>query len=213
MKKPYKNIEQQVFAKMKKSKQGTLFFIEQFDAIAENTAIRKALQRLTEGKHIVRVAQGIYVIPKQNSIIGAVMPNINEVAKAIAKRDRARIIATGVQALNILGLSTQIPINAVYLTDGAARTVKVGKQTIKFKKTTPKNLSTKGKISSLVIQALKTIGKDKVSEFEKEKVAKHLINETPENILHDSKLAPAWVATILKKAMKNNHEKPFKIIK
>lgn len=202
MKKPNKNTGQQVFAKIKNSKQGTLFFIEQFDAIAENAAIRKALQRLTESKRIVRVAQGIYVIPKQNSLIGAVLPNIHEVAKAIAKRDRARIVATGIHALNILGLSTQIPINAVYLTDGAARTVKVGKQTIKFKKTTPKNLSTKGEISSLVIQALKTIGKDKVSDLEREKLAKHLTNEKLENILHDSKLAPAWVADILKKNTK-----------
>jgi hypothetical protein len=192
-----------VFAEIKKSKQGTLFFIEQFDVIAENATIRKALQRLTESKQTVRVAQGIYVIPKQNPLIGTVLPNINDVAKAIAKRDRARIVATGVQALNILGLSTQVPINAVYLTDGAARIVKIGKQTIKFKKTTPKNLSTKGDISGLVIQALKTIGKDKVSDTEKEKTTKHLTNEKPENILHDCKLAPAWVAEILKKTMKN----------
>jgi len=203
MEKPHKNIEQQVFAEIKKSKQGTLFFIEQFEAIAENATIRKALQRLTESKQTVRVAQGIYVIPKQNTLIGTVLPNINDVAKAIAKRDRARIVATGVQALNILGLSTQVPVNAVYLTDGAARIVKIGKQTIKFKKTTPKNLSTKGDISGLVIQALKTIGKDKVSDTEKEIVYKHLTNEKLENILHDSKLAPAWVAEILKKTMKN----------
>jgi hypothetical protein len=196
-----KNIEQQVFAKMKQSKQGTLFFIEQFDVIAENAAIRKALQRLTESRHIVRVAQGIYVIPKQNKLIGAVLPNINEVAKAIAKRDRARIVATGAQALNILGLSTQIPVNSVYLTDGAARTVKVGSQTIKFKKTTPKNLSTKGEISSLVIQALKSIGKDKVKDEERLIILKHLCNEKPENILYDSKLAPAWVSEMLKKAI------------
>jgi hypothetical protein len=203
MEKPHKNIEQQVFAEIKKSKQSTLFFIEQFDVIAENATIRKALQRLTESKQTVRLAQGIYVIPKQNPLIGTVLPNINDVAKAIAKRDRARIVATGVQALNILGLSTQVPINAVYLTDGAARIVKIGKQTIKFKKTTPKNLSTKGDISGLVIQALKTIGKDKVSDTEKEKITKHLTNEKPENILHDCKLAPAWVAEILKKTMKN----------
>lgn len=196
-----KNIEQQVFAKMKKSKQGTLFFIEQFDVISENATIRKALQRLTESKHIVRVAQGIYVIPKQSKLIGAVLPNINEVAKAIAKRDRARIVATGAQALNILGLSTQIPVNLVYLTDGAARTVKVGTQTIKFKKTTPKNLSTKGEISSLVIQALKSIGKDKVRDDERLIILKHLCKEKPENILYDSKLAPAWVSEILKKAI------------
>lgn len=195
------NIEEQLFAKMKRAKSGTLFFPEQFSDFAESTAIRKALQRLTEDGNIVRVAQGIYVIPKESSQVGKVIPGAEEVAAAIAKRDRARIVPTGVHALNILGLSTQVPMRVVYLTDGAARIVRVGKQTINFKRTTPKNLAAQGHISSLVIQALKTIGKSKVVESELKKIIAHLKEEKRENILHDSKLAPAWVAVIMKKAL------------
>jgi len=147
------------------------------------------------------VAQGIYVIPKESSLVGKVIPGAEEVAAAIAKRDRARIVPTGVHALNILGLSTQVPMRVVYLTDGAARKVRVGKQTINFKRTTPKNLAAQGHISSLVIQALKTIGKSKVEESELKKIIAQLKKEKREYILHDSKLAPAWVAAIMKKAL------------
>ena len=201
MRKEKLNIEEQVFAKMKRSRLGKLFFPEQFNDLAENTAIRKALQRLAESERIVRVAQGIYVIPQESSIIGKVIPGAEEVATAIAKRDRATIIPTGVKALNLLGLSTQVPMKLVYLTDGAARIVKVGKQTIKFKKTSPKNLATKGAISSLVIQALKTIGKKELEESELKKIITHLKNEKREHLLYDIKLAPAWIAEIMKKAL------------
>jgi hypothetical protein len=196
------SIENLLFAKMKRGGPGTLYFNEQFDGIAENASIRKALQRLTQNKIIVRVAQGIYVIPKQSKLVGIVLPGANDVAKAIAKRDRARIIPTGVQAINLLGLSTQVPINLVYLTDGAPRVVKVGKQTIKLKKTVPKNLCAKGQISGLVIQALKTIGKVKVNESELKKIRQQLKKEKPENLVHDIKLAPAWIAEIMKQSIK-----------
>lgn len=133
---------------------------------------------------------------------GKVIPGAEEVAAAIAKRDRARIVPTGVHALNILGLRSQVTMKVVYLTDGAARIVRVGKQTINFKRSTPKNLAAKGHISSLVIQALKTIGKTKITENELNKIIVHLKKEKWENILYDSKLAPAWIAVIMKKALK-----------
>lgn len=194
--------EEQILIKMKRAKPGTLFFPEQFRGVGENTAIRKAFQRLTESGKILRVTQGMYVIPIESQLFGKILPGAEEVAVAIAKRDRARIIPTGVQALNVLGLSTQVPMKIVYLTDGAARTVKVGKQTIKFKKTAPKNLDAKGPISSLVIQALKMIGKGKVSENELNKILAHLKREKREYILHDSNLAPVWIADIMRMVIK-----------
>ena len=87
-------------------------------------------------------------------------------AQAISKRDKARILPTGIYALNQLGLSTQIPLNLVYLTDGSPRKINVGKRTIQFKKTTPKNLALKGGISKLVVQALKEIGKGNTTEMQ-----------------------------------------------
>jgi len=203
MQKEPQNIEQKVFNKMKRSKPGTLFFIEQFSELAEQAAIRKALQRLKENEKIVRVAQGIYVIPKESELVGKIIPGAEEVIAAIAKKDQFRIVPTGIQAQHLLGLSTQVPMKLVYLTDGAPRTIHIGKQTINLKKTIPKNLIAKGEISGLVIQALKTIGKDKLEEKIETIILEQLKNEKPENILHDSKLAPAWIATILKKAITN----------
>jgi hypothetical protein len=190
--------EDHILIKIKQAKPGTLFFPEQFRKFGENTAIRKAFQRLTESGKIIRVTQGMYVIPKESLLFGKALPGAEDVAAAIAKRDRARIVPTGVQALNLLGLSTQVPVKVVYLTDGAARTVKVGKQTIKFKKTTPKNLAAKGPISGLVIQALKTIGKGKATEDELNIIILHLKREKREYILHDLELAPVWIAEIMR---------------
>jgi hypothetical protein len=203
MKKKPQNTEQKVFNKMKRAKAGTLFFIEQFSELAEQTTIRKALQRLKENEKIVRVAQGIYAIPKESELVGKIIPGAEEVMAAIAKKDQFRIMPTGIQAQYLLGLSTQVPMKLVYLTDGAPRTITIGKQTVNLKKTIPKNLIAKGEISGLVIQALKTIGKDKLDEKSETIILEQLKNEKLENILHDSKLAPVWVATILKKAIIN----------
>jgi hypothetical protein len=89
----------------------------------------------------------------------------------------------------------------VFLTDGAARTIKVGKRTIKLKKATPKNLIAKGKISSLAIQALREIGKDKASPTELKKIINLLKEEDPQHLKHDIKLAPEWIKIIMKKAI------------
>ena len=101
----------------------------------------------------------------------------------------------------MLGLSTQVPVKLVFLTDGAPRTIKIGKQTLKFKKTTPKNLMAKGEISSLAIQALREIGKDNVTEEEEEKVISLLKKEKRELLEHDILLAPVWIQKIMKKAL------------
>jgi len=183
---------------------GTLFFPEDFKSSGSDEAVRVALHRMVKRGEIERIAQGIYTLPKHSDLIGKIYPSIEEVAQAIAKRDRARIIPTGVYAMNALGLSTQVPTKAVYLTDGAARLVKVGNRTILFKRTSPKNLSVKGNLSGLVIQALKAIGKDQVSEAEIEKILPILQKEHPSNLVHDKELAPAWIAKFFDQAL-NQH--------
>jgi hypothetical protein len=147
------------------------------------------------------MAHGIYLYPKVDKELGILYPSTEDIAKAIARRDKARIVPTGIHALNKLGLSTQVPLKVVYLTDGAARSIKVGKRTITFKKTTPKNLMTKGEISSLVIQALKTIGRSKVDEKTLRKIRSILKNESQEQIIHDARLSPAWINKILTQAV------------
>lgn len=195
------SIEKQIEDKIKDNAKGTLLFPEDFQQLGSSEAVRLALHRIEKRGIIRRVAHGIYVRPKESSYIGEVMPTAEEVAEGIAKRDKIRIVPTGVYALHALGLSTQIPLKLVFLTDGAARTIKVGKRTIKLKRTTPKNLLAKGKISSLAIQALREIGKDKASLTELKQILKLLKEEDLQLLKHDIKLAPEWIKQIMKKAI------------
>jgi len=92
-------------------------------------------------------------------------------------------------------------MNVVYLTDGAARKIHVGKKTILFKKTAPKNLAAIGEISSLVIQALKVIEKDKVTVEQQQRIVELLKKEDPLRLQHDIRLAPEWIRMIMKAAL------------
>ena len=161
------------------------------------------MDRLQDKKVLVRVAQGIYVRPKISKLIGPLVPSAEEVAEAIAKRDKIRTVPTGSYALNALGLSTQVPMNIVLFTDGSPREIKVGKRKIKFKKTTPKNLMAKGKISRLVIQVLKEIGNGRVNETEEKKILGLLKKEDVKDLKYDIALAPVWVQKIMKKALQD----------
>ena len=195
------SIEKQIEKIIKSKPRGTLVLPADFLLYGTSKAVQKSLERLEDKQVIVRVAQGIYVRPKISKLIGPLTPSAEEVAEAIAKRDRIRTVPTGSYALNALGMSTQVPMNIVLLTDGSPREIKVGKRTIKFKKTTPKNLLAKGKISSLVIQALKEIGNGKVSQEEEQKILDLLKKEDEKDLKHDIALAPVWIQKIMKKAL------------
>jgi len=191
------SIEKQVVNFISQQKRGTLFFPDDFVDFGSDGATRLALHRLENKDFLIRLAQGVYLYPEKDDLLGIIYPTIDEVAQAIAGRDKARIIPTGVEALNRLGLSTQVPMKVVYLTDGAPREVKVGKNSIKFKKTTPKNLAVKGEISGLVIQALRELGQEQVTESNKTKIHELLNKENPDHVLHDARLAPAWIRKIM----------------
>ncbi len=192
------SVQNRIENKIKSMKKGSIIFPSNFDDFGNVEAVKKSLLRLKNKKFLVRLAHGIYLYPKQDKLLGVLYPSIEDIANAIAERDKARIIPTGIKALNQLGLSNQIPMNIIFLTDGTARTIVVGKRTLKFKRTTPKNLAVKGEITSLVIQALKEIGKDNITDEQLNRIKNHLKLEKKENIEHDIKLAPAWIAEIMK---------------
>lgn len=196
-----KSIEKHIEDNIKRKKRGSLLFPEDFSDMGSSEAVRLALHRLEKQKIIRRISQGIYVRPVISNYIGEVLPSAEEIAQGIAKRDRIRIVPTGVYALHALGLSSQIPMKLVFLTDGAPREIKLGKRSIKFKKTTPKNLLAKGQISSLVIQALKEIRKDRLTTQEEEKIIELLHKENQKDLKHDIQLAPVWIKKIMQKAI------------
>lgn len=199
-----KSVESIVFNKIKKAKRGTIFFVSSFDIDSSARTINKALERLVNSGELHRITTGMYVRPIEDKVIGAVLPGIESIAEAVAKRDKARIVPTGSYALYKLGLTTQIPLNVVYYTDATARKLKVGKQTINFKRASAKNVSFKGKNSMLAIQALKAIGKDKVRKDEITKIANLLKKEPLSQLKHDLKIAPEWISTLLTSTIGNN---------
>ena len=191
------SIELQVLAKIKQRHRGVLFFVDSFANISNAKAVNKALERLVKSGDIDRLAQGIYVRPIIDNHIGKILPSIEDVAIAIAKRDRAVILPTGDYAMYKLGLTTQVPLNIVFNTDTSARKIKIGKQTITFKRASSKNLAFVGEISTLAIQALRTMGKDQPQPQELEQIRDLLKHENPKHLHHDMLLAPVWIRKII----------------
>ncbi len=197
------SVENKIKKRISSKKRGTIVFPDDFSELGSNDSIRKALQNLESSNFIKRIAQGIYVRPVISDLIGEISPSAEDVIKAIAKRDKIKVIPTGVYALNALGLSTQVPMKIVLLTDGSPREIKIGKRTIKLKKTTPKSLSVNGDISGLVIQALREIGNGNITREEESKIIDLLKRENENKLKHDISLAPAWIRKIMKKAILN----------
>lgn len=194
--------EKQIEEHISEAKGGSLFYPADFEEYGSTEAVKVALHRLAKRKLIKRLAFGIYAKPTISKLVGEVYPVTEEIAKAIARRDNARLLPTGAYAQHMLGLSTQVPMKLVYLTDGPARTVKLGKSTILFKKASPKKMAMKGEISKLVVMALTDIGKDKLTNEEEIQVLTMLAKEKPEMLKNDIRLAPRWIGEIMAKALK-----------
>jgi len=190
---------------IKKKGRGKIIFANDFSTYGTNFAIRHALSRLCQEGFIVRLSMGIYLYPKIDKKLGlgVLYPSLDSIAKAIAKKDKARIAPTGVYALNRLGLSTQVPTNFVYLTDGSPRRIKIGKgKGILFLHTAPKNLAYKSDLAMLMVFALKEIGKDKVTQKqvdELKRVLQRVPKDKKEQVMQDVKLMPAWIKSIIMK--------------
>lgn len=197
------SIENKVLEYLKHRQKGKMYFTNDFATLGTSESIRKSLSNLVKKDILIRLTQGIYLYPKIDKELGVLYPSVDDVCRAIAKRDKARIEPTGIFALHSLGLSTQIPVNVVYLTDGIPRKIKYRNRTIKLKKTAPKNLAMKGKVSSLVITALKQIGKENVSQEVEFQLTKALRKESVENVKHDAQLAPVWISKLIFQLVNN----------
>lgn len=180
---------------------GTIFYPEDFSAFNNPDVTYLALSRMEDLGLILRLAKGIYLKPKAGRISGDILPTVDEVVRAIAKKDKVRIVPSGSHALYRLGLTTQLPMNVVYLTDGSPRKLSIGKRKIQFKRTTPKILAIKGEGTKLVVQALKTLGKDTIKESEIEKMIAVLKKEDRQQLREDIALVPHWIGKILAKAL------------
>ena len=194
----------QIKSAILENRKGKVIFSSNFSRYGTDVAIRHTFSRLCKEEILIRLSAGIYLYPEIDKEIGIIYPSIEKIAKAIAKQEKARIIPTGVYALNALGLSTQIPMRVVFLTDGTPRMINIeGEASIKFKKTAPKYLSFKSKLMSLIVFAMREIGENKATDEQLEKIKNLLQNEKKEIITNDLTLAPAWVKNTISKLITN----------
>lgn len=196
------SIEDKILAKIQKSGRGNVFFPADFANFGEAKSVAKTLERMVRSGQLLRLAQGIYYYPKIDKELGlgVLYPSLETIAQSIAERDKAKIVPTGIYALNKLGLSTQVPMNIVYLTDGSPRKIKVGNgRGILFKKTAPKNLAFQSELAMLITFALKELKQENVAPEHLEKLKSILQNEPKERIMVDAILMPAWIRSIIMK--------------
>ncbi len=191
-------IDSRIVAAIRARGHGAVFVPADFLDIGSREAVDVALHRLAREGTIRRLARGVYDFPKEHPVLGLLAPSAEDIAQALAGRDRTRLQPAGAYAANALGLSEQVPAKAVFLTDGPARTVKIGPTTIQLRRTTPKNMEAAGRLSGLLIQALRELGQEHVTPERRDHLKRTLPAEKRRELLKDLRLAPAWMHPIFR---------------
>jgi Family of unknown function (DUF6088) len=155
--------------------------------------VDKALSRLATRGEVRRLARGLYEYPREHPELGTLSPDIEKVAKALAGKDRIRLQPAGAYATNLLGLSEQVPAKAVFLTDGPSRTVKIGRQEIQLRHTTPRNMAAAGRLSGLLMQAFRHLGHEHITPQRIAHLRRALPAKERRQLLKDLPLAPTWM--------------------
>ena len=191
-------VDSKILASIRKQGRGSVFVPTDFLGIGSRRAVDVALHRLIRQGLIRRLARGIYDYPKEHPVLGPLEPSAEAIARALAGRDRTRLQPAGAYAANTLGLSEQVPARIVFLTDGPARTVTVGPTTIQLRRTTPKNMETAGRLSGLLIQALRELGQDHITPVRIAHLKRTIPASKRRELLKDIRLAPAWIHPIFR---------------
>jgi hypothetical protein len=173
---------------------GSVFTPKDFLDLGSRGSVDVALSKLTATGKIRRLSRGLYEYPKNSDLLGGPLsPDIDQIAQAVARRYRWRIVPEGALAANMLGLSTQVPARIVYLSDGPTHRVKVGRQAILFKHARPKQIGAASPASSLVIQALRYLGKEGVSPEALEILRARLSKAEQRQLLRDTRVSSDWI--------------------
>ena len=193
------NYLEQILSRIESMTKGEVFIISDFSDLADEATVRKALSRLEEDGKIRRIMRGVYENPKFNDFLGEyVKPHPDKIAKALARNYGWTIVPCGDTALNMLGLSTQVPAVWLYVSDGNYREYTCGNFVIQFKRTANKEISKISFKTALVIQAIKALGKDKITGDVIEKIRSLTTDEEKKQMFVEAKYATAWIYDVIK---------------
>lgn len=193
MTKHNESVDTLVLRRIQSQGAGWVFTPTDFADLGTRTAVATALKRYKAAGSIRLLGRGLYDVPRVHAVLGTLWPAIESVSLALVRKEGLRLQPTGVYAANLLGLSEQVPAQVVFLTDGATRNVKVGPTQIRLKRTTPRNMAAAGRLSGLMIQALRSLGPAHVTAQRIERLRKNLPAEERAQIVEDIALAPEWM--------------------
>lgn len=199
------SIENRIVSRIQGKARGTCFTPKAFLDLGSPEAVRIALHRVEKRGTIRRLTRGLYDFPKQHPAIGFLSPSPDEIAKALSERDASRLQPSGAYAANLLGLSEQVPARIVFLTDGPARHVRIGRQEIILKNTTPRNMATAGRISGTVIQALRHLGARQIGKHHIAHLRRTMPTSDKAQLKRDRIYAPGWMHRIIDAIAEDSH--------
>ena len=185
--------------RINRSDMGTVYVAVDFVDISDKTSVNAYLARLVDEGLIRRILRGVYDKPEYNDFLEEyVAPSPDKVANAIARNFGWTIVPCGDTALNLLGLSTQVPAAWVYVSDGTYKEYTYDNTTIQFKRTTNKEVSKLSYKTALTVQALKALGKDKIDDMVISRLGKLLSAEEKQTMLEEAKAATSWIYEYIK---------------
>lgn len=198
-------VENKIINRVYGNGRGWAFFKNDFLDLGSTTAVDQALSRLMKSQRIRRVMRGIYDYPKYSKLLGQnISPDVDQIAHALARKFGWTIQVSGNTALNILGLSTQVPTRYLYLSDGKSCSYQVGNQELRFKKTRLKDIGLKYPESALLVQAIKALDKRPLSAEACRQVRAYFNERVRDRILKDSRYTTAWVYEEIKRIFKED---------
>ena len=192
--------------KIMSENQGKVFSINDFYNLGTKNTIKSILYRLNKENQITRLIEGLYIKPKYSKILKEYSyPDASEIAEKLANKFSWTISPAGDTALNYMGLSTQIPNEYIYISDGPYREYLYRDKKIIFKHTTNRNITSYSKELSILIQAIKALGKDNIGKEDIKKLA-IFAKKIKENFKEDTLKLPFWIQEVLQKIQEINHE-------
>lgn len=177
---------------------GWVFTPAYFQGIGSHSAVESAIRRLKNEGAIRRIARGMYDYPRKDPQLGVLAPSLEKIVAALEARDAVRLQPSGAYAANLLGLTNQVPMKLLFLTDGPERKLQVGKRQILLKHTTPRNMATADRMSGTVIQALRWLGKWNVDEHTISILKERLNTDDKAQLLKYIRYAPIWIAQVIR---------------
>jgi len=194
------NMAKKIFARIRTTKRGSVFATKDFLDITSHETARQSLGRLAEAGTIRRITRGVYDYPAFSALLKApASPDPDAIARAIARSHGWTILPASETALNLLGLSTQVPANWRYFSDGPSKKYQWEGGKITFVRRANKETTILSSKTALLVQALKALGETRINEEVIKTLRLKFDDKERARAVREARYVTSWVYEIIKR--------------